>query len=198
MKSADEAWEGIAELEPPTTVIPEGERGTVAPRQRLTAERLDAIALFFAAPPDIRECAPDWLGPRNLRALAADVGCSPLAIDRWMKNPRMVERVGEMLHAAAVYAMPQILWGQITAASPHLEADKNGVERWVAGDTKAANFVATVAKFMRTGSGTQVTMNQNNVTPVGLVGPDDDELEKRMIELMERRVQSNEGEEEDR
>lgn len=61
----------------------------------------------------------------------------------------MVKRVADLLYAAAVYAMPNILWAQTSLAEQ--------------GDTKAANFVATVGKFIRS-QGVQV--HQTNVSPI--------------------------------
>lgn len=103
----------------------------------------------------------------------------------------MIERVAQMTYAAAVYAMPNILWGQILAASPVLQVDADGVQRWIRGDTKAANFVATIAKFMR--GGTVVNQTQNNVSPLAEIeAPEmsDDDLRNRMRELL-----SEEGDE---
>lgn len=192
MRHATEAWAGVVELEPKTEtiVVAEGDSGIAEARKKLTAERLDQIALFFAAPSSVREHAVEWAGPRDLHALASTLGCSTVTIDRWRKNPRMIERVAEMLHAVAVYSMSDILWGQIVAATPQIVDGKV-----IPADTKAANFVATIAKFMRQGGGSTINMNQNNVMPTTAEEPSDERLDDRIDELLDRRQRAQGGDE---
>lgn len=153
-RTAREVWQG--ELDVDAVVLPEGETGG---RERLTAERLDRIATFFAAPEAVRA---SWGGPNDLAQLARDVGCRVKSVHLWKTHPKMIERVRELTEVAAVLAMPNILYGQIIAGSPDIVPLDGGGFRIVPGDTKAANFVATVGKFLRLGANGQ-TVNQWNL-----------------------------------
>jgi hypothetical protein len=129
--------------------LPEGEAEAGKQKERLTSERLDQLAVFFATPDQV---IAGWTGPKDFRDLALLVGCRVASIPRWKKHPSMVKRVGELLTAAAVYAMPNILYAQMGLAND--------------GDTKAANFVATVGKFIRSGG---LTVHNTQVSPVSEV-----------------------------
>lgn len=145
MQSSTDFWAGVDDVD--AIQLPEGESEAGKARERLTAERLDTLATFFAAPDQIRE---SWAGAKDVRDLALSIGCRVGSVEKWKKHPAMVKRVADLLYAAAVYAMPNVLHAQmILAVEGH--------------DTKAANFVATVGKFIRSQG---LTVNNTQVSPV--------------------------------
>lgn len=174
MESAQGYWQGVGDVD--AIQLPEGESEQGKAQERLTAERLDRLALFFAAPDLIRN---NWTGPKDYRELALSVGCRLASIPKWKRHPAMVKRVGDYLLAAAVYAMPNILFGQMTLAT---DAAMSAGDR-----TKAANFVATVGKFIRSGG---LTVNNTQVSPVSEVQKpmSDEELEEKLDGYFEKRA----------
>lgn len=80
----------------------------------------------------------------------------------------MSERICDLITLAARRAMPDILASQIVAAED--------------GDTKAANFVATVGKFIRTG--VSVNTSQNNIAAEPDDKWSDEEIDNRIGRFM--------------
>lgn len=164
MDTAERYWAGIHDVDQIEVVtVPEGESGLEAARERLTAERLDAIALYLATPEEIRRA---WDGPKDPVELALRLGFKLKNFPRWQAHPAMVKRVTQYLNAAILYAMPTIAWGQAILASPEIEQLEDGSYRVIPGDTKAANFCATIARMIRQPSaGASATFHNNNVVP---------------------------------
>jgi hypothetical protein len=177
VESATKYWEGVSDV----NVIQEGASGEGAAKERLTAERLDRIAKFFATPEEVRAT---WNGPKDIMQLASDVGANVLNIPKWQQHPAMVERTRQYLLAAATYAMPSILYGQMILGSPYIEKTDDGGFIVIPGDTKAANFVATIAKMIRAGVSIQ-NQNMNLSENAGPPTMSDDELRKTMFRLLE-------------
>lgn len=178
LKSPSQYWEG--ELDVDAVTLPEGESGG-GPRERLTAERLDRIATYFAAPEEVRR---SWGGPKDVAELARDVGCRVKSVHLWQRNQKMLDRVRDLTEMAAVYAMPNILYGQVILATPCIERNEDGSFTIRGADSKASNFVATVAKYIRQGAGatmTQVNMAPNNEKETGM---SDQEFESRLDRAM--------------
>jgi len=181
LKGAREYWDGIGEVD--LVRLPEGV--SKAKRESLTAERLEAIASFFAL--------PDWERgtegvPGTDSEMAAAVRCSVASIKKWKRHPMMVDRVTDKIYTAAVYAMPNILFGQIIAASPIFKEIGDGRYEVIPGDTKAANYVGTIAKLLRSGN---ITLNQsqNSFSPLqDEHEPTDEELRKQIRELAKREL----------
>jgi len=166
VQSATEYWKGVEDVD--VISLPEGEAEAGQARERLTADRLDRLAVFFAAPDHIRS---QWSGPKEVKELALSIGCRVGSVEKWKRHPFMVKRTAELLYAAAVYAMPNILFAQMELATNEA-------------DTKAANFVATVGKFIRS-QGT--TINNTQVSPMAEVHapPDAEQVRTAIKEIME-------------
>ena len=191
MRRSEEVWEG--ELDVDAVAIPEGESG--GRKERLTAERLDRIATYYAAPEAVRAV---WGGPKDLAQLARDVGCRVRSLHLWQKHPKMVSRVREIVELSALYAMPNIIYGQMILATPDIRQKDDGSYTVVPGDTKASNFVATVAKFIRAN---QLNVNQTNLNQAPEAPRmSDEEFMEQYVKAgaqIERIMASQEGSDED-
>jgi hypothetical protein len=156
-------WAGFRDVD--TIQLEEGESLADSKSERLTADRLDALALYWACPDVVRAT---WTGPKSYRELALRVGCRVASLPKWKKHPKMGERIAEYITTAARLAMPNILYAQMQVAAT--------------GDTKAGNFVATIGKFIR--SGGTVSVNQTNIAAEPEERMTDEDMDKRIARFM--------------
>ena len=182
MESATEYFRGVEDVD--VVSLPEGESGAGKPGERLTAERLDALARFWATPDQVRET---WNGPKDYRELALAVGCRLTSLPKWKRHPMMTKRIADYILLTATLAMPNILWGQILAAVPVNVVDEETGEiiNTLPGDTKAANYVGTIAKMIRSQG---LTVHNTQVSPVTEITKpmDDATLTAKLDEYFER------------
>lgn len=137
----------------------------------MTEERLAAYSAWFALPSSERKGDI----PKDIAALAKHFGVSAKSIEEAKRRPEMIKRVKERLQAAAVYAMPDVLWAQIDIATDKEHRDCG----------KAARFVGEVSGAINRGGG--VNINNTTVVPMSDDIPDD-VLITRMEEIARRRV----------
>lgn len=146
--------------EPPDLQIVRVEEGEEGKDENLTEERAERIAAWIATPSHLRRDED----PGTLTRLARDLGCTSGSMSRWKDSRAVRDRILDNLEGAALSALPDILYGQIVAATAEFQEQPDGTVLFKPGDLRSAGFVAAFAKAIQPGGkgGVAVNVTQTN------------------------------------
>ena len=167
-------WDGVQDVE--VVRVAPGETGIT--KSRLTEDRLEQIAEYWATPSHLRKPEPTF---------AKTLGISSASMRKWKDDQRMQKRVTDFINRKVLYMMPDIIAWCYEASAPR--QGKAGAV--TPGDIKAQRTLLEIGKLVKSGNANVQTMNV--VQPTFYDGEDDESFMQRLREAKRSGILDDRG-----
>lgn len=168
-------WDAVQDVE--IVRVAEGETGLT--KSRLTEDRLESIAEYWATPTELRKPEPQF---------AKTLGVSSASMRKWKDDPRMQKRVKDFIDRKVLYMMPDVISWCYEAGRPR--QNKNGTV--TPGDEKARRTLLEIGKLVKSGNA-HVSQTMNVVQPTFMEAEDDESFMARLREAKRSGILDDRG-----